>query len=164
MRILIVDDEPASIWAIEQQLKVIGEQGLDEAVETVGASSLTDALVRVGMGGWDAVTLDLKLPDSLDPRETIARFAAVMAHVPVVIISGTADKVVSREAIRAGADDYVTKDDLERTPIAVFNAIARWRQDAEITALNERVSQMSAKLDELLQALGNKEGGDVPAK
>ena len=99
-RILVVDDEPQILRALETTLRV---EGYD--VET--AATAEDALAKAAMRPPDAVILDLVLPDG--SGTDVCRELRAWTRVPIVILSAVGDEREKVAALDAGADDYVTK-------------------------------------------------------
>jgi two-component system response regulator MprA len=113
MRILVVDDEPAVREALDRALRL---QGYDVALCRDGA----DALVRLGRERWDAIVLDVMMPqvDGLEVARTIRREGNA---TPVLMLTAR-DSVGDRVAgLDAGADDYLVK------PFALEELFARLR-------------------------------------
>ncbi len=101
MRVLLVEDEPDISDALLRFLRARGH-AVDHAAD-LGAAR--DAL---GVAGYDAVLLDLALPDGsgLDLLRALRRDGA---RVPVIIATAR-DQIAARiEGLDAGADDYVVK-------------------------------------------------------
>ena len=123
-RVLIVEDEPALLRALQINLRA---RGYEVVTSTAGAQALAEAVRQPP----DAVLLDLGLPD-LDGTDVIRQLRSWTA-VPVLVLSGRAgsgDKIV---ALDAGADDYVTK------PFSMEELVARLR------ALLRRDAQPSSR-------------------
>src|SRR5215469_5819192 len=111
-RILIVEDEPALLRALQINLRV---RGYEVTTSTAGQEALDEAARRPP----DVVLLDLGLPD-LDGTEVIRELRSWSA-VPVIVLSGRAGSGDKIGALDAGADDYVTK------PFSMEELMARLR-------------------------------------
>src|ERR1022692_1313977 len=111
-RILIVEDEPALLRALQINLRA---RGYDVATAAAGRQALIDAADRPP----DAILLDLGLPD-LDGTEVIREFRR-WSGAPVIVLSGRAGSGDKIAALDAGADDYVTK------PFSMEELLARLR-------------------------------------
>ena len=77
-------------------------------VETL--SEACDALDAVAT---DLVLLDLNLPDS-SGVDTVRRIHAAAPTTPIVVLTSTSDETVGLDAIKAGAEDYLVKDETYR--------------------------------------------------
>jgi two-component system KDP operon response regulator KdpE len=111
-RILVVDDEPQILRALQTSLRGAGYE-VDAAA--TGGEALTMAAVRPP----DAVILDLVLPDA---RGTdVCRELRSWSSVPVIVLSVVGDESEKVAALDAGADDYITK------PFGVGELLARLR-------------------------------------
>lgn len=102
-KILVVDDEPNIIEAIEENLK-------REGYQTVRAHSGEEALAMMPQEQPDLVLLDLTLP-GMDGYEVCRQMQqdVRLIHIPVIMLtarSSTPDKVMGYQK---GADDYITK-------------------------------------------------------
>jgi len=101
MRLLVVDDDPVSTVLVQTAL-----QRQHYVVECTDRGE--DALDLLKVYDFDAVVLDLRLPD-LDGGALLRRLRAVGSVVPVMIVSGVADRASRIQALLDGADDYLTK-------------------------------------------------------
>ena len=111
-RVLVVDDEPQIVRALQINLKA---RGYDVHVADSGAGALKIA----GQHPPDLVILDLGLPD-LDGVDVI-RGLRGWSEAPIVVLSGRTDSADKVEALDAGADDYLTK------PFGIDELLARLR-------------------------------------
>ena len=100
LRVLVVDDEPQILRALQMKLR-----GAGYAVET--AASAKEALMKAGMRPPEAIILDLLLPDG---RGTdVCRELRRWTTTPILVLSAVGEEKEKIEALDAGADDYVTK-------------------------------------------------------
>ncbi len=133
LQILLVQDDPADARSIRELLV---DAGLAFELETVAA--LTPALERLAGGGIDVVLLDLTLPDS-HGLETLGRMLDRAPAAPVIVLTGTADDDLAERAVRAGAQDYLVKGQVDGRLLvrAVRYAIERKRFE-EVVECNRR--------------------------
>ncbi|MDN4610667.1 response regulator [Arthrobacter burdickii] len=111
-RVLVVDDEPQLLRALEINLRAYGYQ-------CVTAVDGETALAAASEHHPDIIVLDLGLPD-IDGVDVIRRIRG-WSQVHIIVLSarhGSQDKV---DALDAGADDYVTK------PFGLDELLARLR-------------------------------------
>ncbi len=101
MKVLLVEDE-------EQVARMLGRFFRERGHEVEWASSGGAAVERGRGGGFDVAVLDWVMPD-LEGIAVLRLWRAAGLRFPVLMLTGrdeTQDKV---EALRAGADDYLTK-------------------------------------------------------
>jgi two-component system KDP operon response regulator KdpE len=110
--VLVVDDEPQFLRALETNLRGAGYE-----VET--ATTAQEALTAAGLRPPDAVILDLLLPDGTGIE--VCRELRAWSEAPIVLVSAVGDEAEKIAALDAGADDYVTK------PFAMGELLARLR-------------------------------------
>jgi two-component system KDP operon response regulator KdpE len=111
-RVLVVDDEPQILRALQTNLRGAGYD-----VET--AATAEAALSAAAMKPPDAVILDLVLPDGrgTDVARELRRWSAA----PILILSVVGEEAEKVAALDAGADDYVEK------PFGIDELLARLR-------------------------------------
>ena len=99
-RILVVDDEPQILRALQLKLRSAGY-----AVDT--AATAGEARIKASMRPPEAIILDVLLPDG---RGTdVCRELRSWSEVPILVLSAVGEEEEKIAALDAGADDYVTK-------------------------------------------------------
>ena len=134
-RVLVVDDEPQILRALQTNLRGAGYD-----VET--AATAEAALASAAMKPPDAVILDLVLPDG---RGTdVARELRRWSSAPILILSVVGEEAEKVAALDAGADDYVEK------PFGIDELLARLRALLRrATAAGEPVLELGALVIDL---------------
>ena len=99
-RVLVVDDEPQILRALQLKL-----HGAGYTVDV--AASGEEALAQAAMRPPEAVILDLVLPDGSGTE--ICRELRRQTAAPILILSAVGEEQEKIAALDAGADDYVTK-------------------------------------------------------
>jgi diguanylate cyclase (GGDEF)-like protein/PAS domain S-box-containing protein len=96
-----------------------------ESLELEWASSLYAGVERLKSLSANAVILDLSLPDS-QGVQTFERVLQAAPGVPILILSGSEEEDLAREAVQRGAQDYLPKRHLNcySLPRAVRTMIA----------------------------------------
>ncbi len=137
--ILVVDDEPSMLRYMQTLLE------MDQyRVETV--SNGTDAVKRLQqMPPPDVVLLDLLMP-GMDGLQTLEKCREVRPTTKVVMLSCVSDTRKVVEAIRLGAQDYLTKPFHKSDLDAVLQRILR-KDDA--TAQPDTVGEVEEVSDDL---------------
>jgi DNA-binding NtrC family response regulator len=100
-RILLVDDEPAIQFGFSKYLSRIGYE-----LQTV--STLAEAREKIQTDRYDAILLDMKLPDG-NGLDWIKEIRPSSQDVAIVLITGHGDIPLAVEAMRSGADHFLTK-------------------------------------------------------
>ena len=113
MRVLIVDDDPATREALARGLT-------EELFRVDAAPSGTDAEVRAQAGGYDVIVLDVVLPD-VDGITICRRLRTRGIDTPILLLTGRHALNDRVRGLDAGADDYLAK------PFAFEELLARIR-------------------------------------
>ena len=100
-RILLVDDEEIIQIGISRYLSSKG-------YSVSQAFSLSQARSMIEKEVFDAVLLDVKLPDGIS-LDFIQEITAKFCSTPVIVISGMADVSTAVKAMRMGAINFITK-------------------------------------------------------
>jgi two-component system, sensor histidine kinase and response regulator len=102
-QVLIVDDDPALLEALPETLR-LRMAGLQ--VDTTDSGPA--ALERLGETDYDALVVDIKMP-GMDGLELLTEIKRICPDTPTILITGHGDHDLAVDALRAGAQDYVTK-------------------------------------------------------
>jgi PAS domain S-box-containing protein len=102
LKILVIEDDNA----IAKLITMIIEKSGPYFVER--ANSIAMAQARLEQGGIDAALLDLELPDS-SGIETVRRICSNHPELPVVILTSHSESDIAQQALREGAEDFVSK-------------------------------------------------------
>lgn len=140
--ILLVEDSPGDTRLIREMLAdEIGR----EAFELRVAGSLADALGLISARRPHIVLLDLSLPDSFG-LETLFRIgSAAHADTPVVVLTGNEDREVALGAVKAGAQDFLVKQDLNGRLLAktIQYACERKQNEARLRTSESRFRSLA---------------------
>ena len=131
-KILIVDDEPFNLDLLEQEL-------MDLGYPSVRASDGKQALQQIDKLNPDLVLLDYRMPE-MNGIDVLREIRQRRKELPVVMITayGTIDLAV--EAVKAGADDFITKPfDPEHLALVVEKALERAELKAEVEFLAQEL-------------------------
>src|SRR5688572_15333127 len=105
MRVLHIEDDAGEALLLAETLKGVP---LSARWEGVRAETLEKGLAQVRRGGFDAVLLDLGLPDS-QGLPTLRAVRQLDPDIPVVVLTGLEDEETALQALRDGAQDYLVK-------------------------------------------------------
>src|SRR6185295_8599481 len=140
VNILLVDDQPANLVALEAMLEDLGQN-------LVRAESGREALKRLLSNDFAVILLDVKMPE-MDGFETaeLIRQRDRSRHTPILFL--TAADTTQTQAVRGyavGAVDYLVKPvvpEFVRSKVAVFVELARkselLRRQAELLQASEQ--------------------------
>ncbi len=101
MRVLLVEDNDDDVLLIQESLS-------ETKISIARAERLSSALEQLANGGFDAVLLDLSLPDA-QGLDTIGRVHSQAPGVPIVVLTGLDDEEAAVKAVEQGAQDYLIK-------------------------------------------------------
>jgi DNA-binding NtrC family response regulator len=131
-RIVVADDE-------EMARRSLGELLTQDGYDVLLAADGEEALAHISQAAPDILLTDLKMP-RLDGEELLRRVRAGYPDVAVIIMTAHGTIASAVKALRAGAEDYLTKpidvEELEHLLAAVLN---RRRLVAETRLLRERL-------------------------
>jgi DNA-binding response OmpR family regulator len=100
------------------------------------AYSGTEALIYLENQKWDMILLDLMLPGL--SGEEILRKVTKESSVPVIIISAKLETQTKIDALRSGADDYITKPfDIEEVSARIDSCLRRFRRMVDVPITNQ---------------------------
>ena len=136
VRLLLVEDNPGDARLVEI---LLSEASSSADFEVVSAERLDEAFERLEQSGFDAILLDLSLPDS-SGLETVSRMRAAAPQTPMVVLSGQDDEETTLQALHMGAQDYLLKGQADNDTMArsIRYAIERARTEEELRQSEER--------------------------
>ena len=123
-KILLVDDDEALRTSLAEQLQ------LHEEFQTVHVATAADALAAVKHDRFDAILLDVGLPD-MDGREVCRVMRRSGVTAPVVMLTGSSGDADTILGLDAGANDYITKPFRMNVLLARLRAHLRQHEQSE---------------------------------
>ncbi len=148
VHLLVVEDDPQAVALIREMLNSRRARFEVEATGTI-----KEALDGLTATKYDAILLDLSLPDS----EGIQSFRTIQAKdpdVPVLVLTGHSDEDMAILAVQEGAQDYLIKGRVDGSLLsrAILYAIERARIQRELRRsqadLESRVERRTRELSE----------------
>jgi two-component system response regulator AtoC len=131
MRVLIIDDEPDLAVVTE---RLVASWGHDVASEIQGRAGIE----RQRTWNADLVLLDIGLPD-LDGLAVLSEIRRMSPETTVIMLTGQQDPRLAVQAVRQGAEDYLTKPaDPEELRLLIEKAAETTRLRRELQDLRER--------------------------
>ena len=145
LRVLIVEDSVDDAALLLRELKRAGYQAEHERVDTLEA--LQAALTRQP---WDVIFADFSMPKFSGTR-ALAAVRERGFDVPFIFVSGTIGEDTAVAAMKAGAQDYIMKDNLKR----LVPAVERELRDADVRRGRARAEQELMLLRAVAQAVAD---------
>ena len=100
-RVLLIDDE-------KEFLEVMSERMQTRDIDVTTASSARDALALVETESYDAISLDLQMPE-MDGLQALERLKAINPDLQVILLTGHATVEKGVQAMKLGATDVLEK-------------------------------------------------------
>lgn len=147
LKILLIEDNAGDAELFREMVS-----GCGGSCELEVAGRLAAGLSVMAASRFDAVFLDLQLPDS-SGIETLKRFQEKMPDIPVIVITGTADGDLASSAIALGAQDYLVKGRIENEILyrSVLYSIERKRNEVAVRERRELGDALN-RLDNLIHS------------
>jgi ActR/RegA family two-component response regulator len=103
----------------------------------------------------DVVLLDLNLPDSrgLDTLESLRSEAP---SLPIIVLTGVADRDVGIRALKEGAEEFLVKDEINARLLVrtVFHALERARYERELEVQHDKLAALN-QLNKIIQDINH---------
>jgi len=143
-RVLVVEDDPAARSALQQMLTADGYLA-DVAEDGIAALSVAAEHPP------DVVVTDLDMP-RMNGMELLSKLREMDAALPVIVVTSMDDTATAIKAMRAGAEDYLSKPvDLQALEVAIERALESREVKAEAQNLRRQIDgRDSAGLQGLL--------------
>lgn len=134
--ILVVDDEPHSLFGISE---ILSEEGF----HTITAENGKEALERFKTNSIDLVITDEKMPD-LNGMDLLIEIKKINPDVPVILVTAFGSVSMAVEALKMGAYYFFEKpifNNLERFFAIIRQALKTREMEREIDYLRREVSE-----------------------
>lgn len=132
LAVLLIDAEEQAAT-----LREALQGGQVPAIQVQHAGTLARALEMLDSGAFDAVIVELDLPDSKG-YETFARLKSKQPNAALLVLTSSEDEELALRTLRAGAEEHVTRGDLSgkalrrRVRHAVERRWARMPREARV--------------------------------
>jgi len=147
LRILIVDDDEVDRIAVRRALRKIHEDAVIEE-----AAGLRPGMEALAGAPFDCALVDYVLPDG--NGASFAKEVNALPHPapPVIILTGRGDREMDLEAMKAGAAEYLEKNELDeqRLERAIRYAIQNHQLVQKLKETNEKLKELDKLKTEFL--------------
>jgi len=140
IRLLLVEDNPGDADLVREMLDSTSEAKF----ELSHVDRLADGLALLAGGGFDAVLLDLGLPDSTG-LVTFYGLHAAVPWIPVVVLTGSLDSETGIQAVAAGAQDFLVKGSVDGSTLVrrIRYSVERKRAERTTADIRERGRELT---------------------
>ena len=142
LNLLLIEDVEDDALLVLRELRRGGFHPMWQRVET-----LEELQIALEQKLWDIVISDYRLP-RFDAPNALKAVRLYHQSIPFILVSGTIGEVLAVEMMKAGANDYVMKENLKRLPEAVRRELrdAQVRFDRQQTEVELRESEERYRL------------------
>ena len=136
IRLLIVEDSEDDTLLIVRELKRNGYDVIFERVD-----NYNDMKATLVDQEWDIVFCDYSMP-KFDGISALKLLQEERSELPFILVSGTIGEEVAVESMKAGADDYIMKDNLSRLASAVKRELKEYKERQELKRMEEAIQTL----------------------
>jgi PAS domain S-box-containing protein len=127
--ILIIEDNPGDFVLIKDYL---GEEFKNPSIEH--AQTFAEAKIKMNTSGhFDTILLDLSLPDA-NGKLLVTEMVRLAGSVPIIVLTGYADRDFGIKTLALGISDYLLKDELNAAQLhkSISYSVERRRIGTEL--------------------------------
>lgn len=138
VKILLVEDNPGDARLLWEAVK----EATPARFNLMHVQRLSQALERLRDGSYDVILMDLGLPDS-HGLNAITQAREQAPGAAIVVLTGLEDEAFALQALRQGAQDYLSKTQINSHLLirSMRYAMERKRGEEQIRRLNEELEQ-----------------------
>ena len=146
LRVLLVED---SVHDAELMVRYLESSGYNVHHQRVyNAATMEEALKK----DWDLVLCDYMLP-SFDVAPAIDLLKRKKLDLPFIVVSGTVGEKVAVDVMKAGAHDFIPKENLTRLAPAIDRELREAQVRAQRAADMEKLFYLAAIVDSTGEAI-----------
>lgn len=159
-RLLLIEDNEDDAILIQDMLSQINPH----AYQLDWVSCLEDGKQKLLDHDYDAVLLDLSLPDSMGSISVDA-LQSIKAELPIVILTGNDNPLKASEALHSGAEDYLIKGQINQVLLerSLRYSMERKKAKADLAVANASLKELVGQ-DPLTGVLNRRGFQEVLAK
>lgn len=151
VRILLVEDDEDDYFLTADSLS----QCKSPVFELVWAKTGEEAIEHLQTDTFDLCLLDYLLGQE-NAMDVLEKLKSLSVTIPVVVLTGQADSIVDDRVMRAGAEDFLTKAEVDTPRFMRTIRYALVRREIETERLERnRIEQQNKAKDKFLAHLGH---------
>jgi len=147
IRILFAEDLPADAELARREIKKGGLEFIYKVVDTE-----PDFRKQLDEFNPHVVVSDYSMP-TFDGMTALKITLAHSAFLPIIILTGSMNEETAVACMKAGATDYVIKEQIKRLPYAVMDAIEKSRDKQEKDRIEKQLQQSLEEFKDLINGM-----------
>lgn len=136
---------------VDARLLLDALEGAGYAPEYERAYTKPMMLNLLGQAEWDVIIAEHLMP-GLSSTDALLLLLERGIETPLIIVSERSGEEMAIASIRAGAHDFVSKENLSRLGVAITNALQASRARTEAKAYQQRLRELSMHLEAVREA------------
>lgn len=141
LSVLLIDDDQVDRQAIRRMALAMPVQ-----VDLVQAETAREGLLQAELKQFDCVLLDYSLPD-MEGIDILS--ALVQRDLPIVVLTGRDYEETALETLRAGAQEYMEKQQLNATRL--YQAICSSKERQDLLLAHRSAEEEKARLGQIIE-------------
>ncbi len=151
--LLVIEDDPSDARMIDEMLR---RAPATFTFLTTHVTTLAAAIQRLATQAFDAILLDLTIPDAFG-LDLITRVRKAAPTTPVIVLTGNDDVQLAVQAVNCEAQDYLVKWDFNQQLLSrsIRYAIEREQGEQRLRFAKESAERASASKSEFLAMMSH---------
>lgn len=147
LNLLLIEDSDSDVRRIVEQIDQCGfSLQLEQVYTRAGMLSALDSDTS-----WDIIITEHTML-GLSSTDVLLVLLERGVEIPLIIVSDHIAEEIAIESVRAGAHDFVMKDNLSRLGITITNALQTSSARREAQAYQQRLRELSVHLEEVRES------------
>lgn len=149
LKVLLIEDSEDDAVLVKRELKKNGYEPYIQRIETS-----QDMKKNLKEKSWDIVISDYVMP-RFSGIDAIKQFKKTKSDIPFIVVSGKIGEDTAVESMKAGADDYIMKNNLSRLGPAIKRELNDYKVRQERKKVKKDLKKSLEDLEEANKKLQN---------
>lgn len=151
LHILLVEDNPSD----QEQIRGFLEDYQEKEVKIHAMERLEEAIIQLDFKSFDLLLMNVNLSDN-NKKDAISFIKKYNKIIPIIVMSGENSESLTLDAIKAGAEDFIEKNELNEGLLqrSLEYSIERHQLKQQLTHIAEELQDKKERLIEA-QAIAN---------